>query len=100
VKITCKENQNNFPMQPELSLNIYPNPSTGIFTLSCNSKKQGALIITVYDILGKVILEKNAGDANGTIETSLDLSSQPEGEYLIRIKTNTETQIRKVQVVR
>jgi len=52
-------------------INIYPNPTTGIFTL------QGATAeIQVYDLFGRLVLRSNNKD--------IDMSQQPKGVYVLR----------------
>jgi hypothetical protein len=60
---------------------IYPNPSTGLLTIS-NSTKLAISQITVTDILGKTMLTQ-AVQAN---ETKLDLTLLHKGLYLVLIK--------------
>jgi hypothetical protein len=61
-----------------VSLHIYPNPSSGKINVATSGKENYNLSVT--DATGKIMLEaKN--------ETSLDLSSFPQGVYLIRIIT-------------
>lgn len=59
------------------ALQVYPNPSSGIFQL----QTQEAAQLEVYDLMGKVILNKSvpAGTA------SLDLSQHASGVYLLKI---------------
>ncbi len=57
------------PLEP--FVNVYPNPSTGIFNLS------QALDYYVYDLNGKQV-------ANGKNVNTIDLSNQPSGLYLIK----------------
>ena len=54
------------------SSNIYPNPTTGVFTI------QGATgILEVYDLFGRLVLT--------TTEPQTDMSRQPKGIYLVRV---------------
>lgn len=68
-------------------LSIYPNPSTGIFTISA-PQQEGLLTIKVYDMLGKVVLNNKAVTASTT--TQIDMSSFASGLYLLELNTNKE----------
>lgn len=63
----------------ENAFSVYPNPSTGIFTL--NLPASGSTV-EVYDVLGNVISSVKYTNA-GTVQ--LDLSAQAEGVYFIRV---------------
>jgi hypothetical protein len=63
---------------------IYPNPSTGKFTLFC--KDPAALktpyLIEIYNVLG----EKLCANSINSFKQEIDLSSNPYGYYMYRIK--------------
>jgi hypothetical protein len=63
----------------ENNIVIYPNPSSGIFHISLPSQK--TFMIEVVDNMGRVVL--NQSNIENT--TSLDLSDQASGVYLIRL---------------
>jgi|GEM_PF-2152267 len=63
---------------------VYPNPATGLITIS--SKKPTVVIesITLLDVLGKEIINQNINVSN----TSTDLSQLSKGLYFLKIKSN------------
>ena len=69
----------------EEALRVYPNPSNGTFTVESN-QLQGS-IITVYDVLGNLVVQKEAQSEQVDFD-SIQLST---GIYLIKI--NKENQI-------
>lgn len=60
---------------------IYPNPSTGIFTV--NTKLEDVSEVEVYTVSGRKIMTNRV---KGKI-FNIDLSSYENGQYLIRLKT-------------
>jgi hypothetical protein len=65
----------------ELIGNVYPNPSTGKFSVSVNATVSE---IQIYDAIGQKIYDKNLLQNSGsTIE--VDLSSQPSGIYIMNV---------------
>jgi PKD repeat protein len=54
------------------SIQIYPNPSTGVFTISA------AANIEVYNLIGDLILSENNA-------TSIDLTASPKGMYFVKL---------------
>ncbi|MBR3947240.1 MAG: choice-of-anchor J domain-containing protein [Bacteroidales bacterium] len=63
-----------------ISLNIYPNPTDGKFTIECSEM----ITIEVFDMVGQLV-EKIDVNANST---SIDASSWTNGVYTIRIATS------------
>lgn len=59
---------------------IYPNPSTGNFTLSFNQEIENGTV-QVVDYTGKVILESNILESN----MEIDISNMPSGLYIVKI---------------
>ena len=70
---------------------LYPNPSSGIFTLTSSSLQQN---ITVYDQTGRTIM--NIIPTQNT--TSFDLSNVSNGMYFIQVKSNESVQVLKAVV--
>jgi len=71
--------------------NVYPNPTKGIFTIDVPEVKKNTSI-AVYDMLGKVIVSKNATSTT----TKIDLSGNTKGVYFINIQFEDEKIVRKV----
>lgn len=73
-------------------LNVYPNPSTGLFTVSLNTPADGTL--EVLDVLGKKVhaLRLNAGTATYNV----DLSGFAKGIYVLDINAGGRKETRKI----
>ena len=67
----------------QLLISLFPNPSTGIFTIKSNQDLLGSNI-TVIDIQGKVVLKEKLFDY------SIDLSSYPVGVYQVVLVVGNE----------
>ena len=67
---------------------VYPNPSTGIFTIALKEEAS----VEIYDLLGKVIYTNkvNAG------ESKIDISNYQSGIYLLNVKTENGSTTQKV----
>lgn len=61
------------------SLNIYPNPNTGDFTIS----NQGKYSIMIFDITGRLVYNNSLAFDN----TPVSLSGNPNGIYIVKIAT-------------
>lgn len=72
-------------------VNVFPNPSTDVYTISITNKKV-IEEITVMDAFGKQIYSQKPNN----IETQLDLKAYPAGVYQLKIKQGETISIRKV----
>ncbi len=68
---------------------IYPNPSTGIYTVSMPSENA---VIDVFDVSGQKVLTLEANGKN----TQLNLTNLNEGIYFMEIKTSTGVLRKKI----
>ena len=62
----------NATLKQSSTLKIFPNPSTGIFTISASAN------IEVYNLIGDLILMENNA-------TSIDLTATPKGMYFVKL---------------
>lgn len=67
----------------ETSVNVYPNPSTGLVNILIEDETVNSFYVEIYDALGRKII--NDFNASGTLEYIADLSEYPEGLYIVRI---------------
>jgi hypothetical protein len=67
---------------------IYPNPSTGIYTIDLNEDAQ----VEVYDMLGKVVYKREAQEGKSTI----DISNYQAGIYLLHVKSENGSVTKKI----
>ena len=66
-------------------ISIYPNPSSGIFTIETNTTTKQTM--QVYDVNGRVIPIPNPSQREGN-KFTIDLSNLPTGVYNINITSN------------
>jgi V8-like Glu-specific endopeptidase len=77
------------------AINVYPNTSPGLFTVELrNSFQQPISEIKVYDLQGRLI---KTVPVNNT-KTTIDITGQPAGMYLLQIISGNETGLRRVIV--
>ncbi len=72
-----------------ITVNVYPNPSTGIFNLVSDSKYS----IEVVDILGKTILSQEIQKG----QTAINLSSFHSGIYFVRFTNESNSYVVKIK---
>lgn len=87
VTTNCREQGVAIQAQVENSISVYPNPSSGVFTLQLSGRNGQDAFITVSDLQGRVIMQKIFSNENNSIE--IDLSSYQSGMYLLEIKSES-----------
>jgi hypothetical protein len=79
------------------SVNIYPNPNNGIFTIEFNKTElSNNLEIEVVDLLGRSIYTQKVKPFNGKHYEALNLSNNPNGQYFLRIIGAEKNEVWKV----
>ncbi len=81
-----------------VSLEIFPNPSTGIFNISLSAEQFNNADLKVMDALGKEVFNQTGLNVNGTYSTRVDLSSQPQGIYFVIVSGENQNITRKIFV--
>ena len=77
---------------------FYPNPASDFVTISLKDTANSISTVTVYDVLGKMILQKKA--SNSITTDTVDLSSVNPGIYFIEVQTENNTKVVKKLLVR
>ena len=67
-----------------LSLDIYPNPSNGQFTVKYELGHDAKMNLTVFDMLGNRVTETIRMNSSNGIQV-IDLSTQSDGVYMLRV---------------
>lgn len=78
-------------------VNIYPNPSTGNFTLDVSGMNTTIVDVNITDISGKVVMNESYNTFNGELSTPINISSVEEGIYIVRVNGN-ESIVKRIVV--
>ena len=70
------------------ALHIVPNPTTHLVTFKFRLPKADLAEITVYDLKGNVMLEKEKQLEEGQYQEVVDISAYPEGAYIVMVQHN------------
>lgn len=68
------------------SIDIFPNPGSGIFNVSVNSLMKTSISISVIDVVGRLITTTSATSYMDDHTQSLDLRAESAGKYMVLIK--------------
>lgn len=87
-------------IQNDLStLSVYPNPAAAELSFSINSPNNQSVFIQMEDITGRVVVAKHEVKSNnGIVQSSLDLTGLPEGNYILKAEMNGTVSTEKVLV--
>ena len=83
------------------AINIFPNPANSDVHVRLSLANGGQVSITATDILGRSAGITRTENANaGVNDISYDVSSLPNGMYILKIQTPSGTELKKIQVAR
>jgi hypothetical protein len=88
----------NDPKKESLHVNVYPNPTHGIFNVAVYSESNSTAIIEVVDLVGRVVYTKTAEVGIGKNTIELNASELNNGLYLIQTKINNKVNVSKLMV--
>jgi subtilisin-like proprotein convertase family protein len=74
---------------------VYPNPSSGIFNVKLNSFIDSDIKISVYDILGREVLQ-NSFNTISDFNEEIDISNANTGTYLMTISSERGKVTRRI----
>jgi len=89
---------------PEINLNIYPNPTTSYINVQISSEYKSDMILSIYDVKGKLVLQNNLELIDGSNTFQIDLSKDQTGNkiepgvYFCIFKIDDKTIARKIIV--
>ena len=69
-------------------LNIYPNPSEDVFTITFNSEKAQGYNLSVLNVLGEVLYTEKLNDFIGVYSKQVSLSNYSKAIYFLEIETD------------
>jgi len=92
VTITCKSGD----VVNDDKLNVYPNPSSGIFTLEISSSEN--LSIEIRNVIGQVIFSSEEKNIDGNLKKQIDLSGQSSGIYFLEVKSDDHQWVEKILI--
>lgn len=83
---------------PFKDVRIYPNPTTGMFTIEMNNNVFGELVIDIITQNGSKILNIKFDKSTDHFSAQIDLSGQSNGMYLINLSLDKFKAVRKILV--
>jgi Right handed beta helix region/Secretion system C-terminal sorting domain len=84
----------------DIKYSVFPNPTKDFITIRRNTKGEDTVSVTIFDILGKVVLAQDIENLTSS-QIKIDFSqSIINGAYWVQIKDKTSTEITKILLTR
>jgi len=80
------------------SLEVYPNPNNGQFTISFSTPNQGNYNLKVENILGQALYLKSLSEFSGTYTTQMNRTTLSKGLYFVRLESPGAETVKKIIV--
>jgi hypothetical protein len=78
------------------AVKVSPNPSSGYFAIDLSEFRGNAIMLTVFNVTGKKIMEKKV--PHSETDYFLDLTSEGEGVYFIKASSEGTSHTRKIVI--
>ena len=88
VAQNCKTSNGAIAETQNMSINVisvYPNPTSGLTTLSFNSMLDGKYNLKVFDVIGKVLISEDLSLSEGLNTKEINLQNVSHGVYFVTI---------------
>ncbi len=92
AKFNCESAVSISEINKLRDLNIYPNPSSGIFKINFTGVETK---VSIYNVFGNCLLNK---DCRNDVEQKIDFSCQPKGIYFMEILSEGQRAVKKIVV--
>jgi len=80
------------------SLNLYPNPNDGLFTLELEGQPMDEITVRFYNVIGQVVFADDYDFNSGTLVRTFDFNHLPAAAYIMQLQMGSEVTYRKVIV--
>lgn len=82
----------------QTSYKIFPNPSTGIFTVQYNSKAKFMASIVVRNVMGQIVYRSASKEYFNNLQERINISGKPKGIYLVEITSGDKRMVTKILI--
>jgi hypothetical protein len=86
------------PATLKLGLQVSPNPTSGVFKMTITNGNKGPVELVITDVTGRTVLQQTMTFNKQIVSIPVDLGKQPDGIYIVKLKSDHETQTEKVVV--
>jgi hypothetical protein len=83
---------------PGVSVQVFPNPNSGIFTLEVRSLKQQKLDVAIMSPSGETVFTSRGLEVNGVSSEKIDVSRMAQGTYILKVSNGSGSLLRKIVI--
>jgi len=80
----------------EAILNVFPNPSNGVFTIEIFDILDGGASLKIFDVIGQIIYDQNIQQFPEHQKIPINIAKQSKGVYFITLQTSKGKFFRKI----
>jgi M6 family metalloprotease-like protein len=96
IKAICSGNIGITENSLENSVEVFPNPNSGRFTVNFNLEKPENIELELFDVIGNRIFQNNLTNKTGKISEEIDLSNFGKGIYYLEIISSGQKVVKKI----
>jgi hypothetical protein len=96
ISIEFKDCTGIFDLADKWSINIYPNPNSGLFDVRLQSIRKQTVNLSVVNSLGKEVFRNDQVIVNGSTSVNVDLQHLSDGVYLLRMNGDGVNIVQKI----
>lgn len=80
------------------SVNIYPNPTTGVFTVELPDMELDNVNLKVTNMIGEMIYSELLTNTNGSVKKTISLENVPKGIYIVQLEQQSFSVSRRLVI--
>jgi hypothetical protein len=82
----------------ELGFDVFPNPTTGKFNVSFNTRTSITVDVVIFNSLGSAVYSEKSLHLSGQLDRVIDFTGKASGVYYIRVQNGEVSLIRKLVI--
>ncbi|QNL21923.1 S8 family serine peptidase [Hyphobacterium sp. CCMP332] len=86
--------------ESKISLNVYPNPTNGSFTINASNLKGEKFEISIIDSKGKELIKRSKNSLNSSFNITFDMRNLSSGLYTIKVIGENSMTIKKLSYIK
>jgi hypothetical protein len=68
-------------------ITVYPNPTSGAFNISYNTKNDGEYLVRIYDMVGQLVFAQSYAAGPGLNTIKVDIGQYRQGLYMLELSS-------------